>query len=232
MVKMTTGNVGAELILDGLIDNFIVSGAMRQGQNSKRPRGRGGSNNSGGGRRNAPPRSQTHDSNGPNIRIRGNAAQVYEKYLVLARDANTAGDRIAAENYLQHADHYFRIFNTDSGGDSQNRGREQGADRDGNAQGPVENAAPIDAASAPQPRIDLNQQSSPQPELNVNGVDVPNADNAAMDGAATDGAEEKPAPRRRGRPPGRPRTTRAKANGDDAAAESETVSPPPAAAEE
>ena len=46
------------------------------------------------------------------MKIRGSAAHVYEKYLQLARDANASGDRIAAENYLQHAEHYYRILAT------------------------------------------------------------------------------------------------------------------------
>lgn len=56
------------------------------------------------------PRSQTFDSNGPGGRIRGNAYQVYERYLALARDAQSSGDRVTAENLLQHAEHYFRII--------------------------------------------------------------------------------------------------------------------------
>jgi hypothetical protein len=69
----------------------------------KRSRGRG--------RR---PQQQNHnrafDSAGPDVKIRGTAAHVYEKYLQLARDAGSAGDRVTAENYLQHAEHYYRIL--------------------------------------------------------------------------------------------------------------------------
>jgi hypothetical protein len=54
-------------------------------------------------------RHQTFDSNGPDVRVRGNAWQVYEKYQSLARDAASSGDRVMAENYLQHAEHYYRI---------------------------------------------------------------------------------------------------------------------------
>ena len=79
---------------------------MKQGQGSKRSRGRNG------GRRGAN-RQQTFDSNGPSVRIRGNAFQVHEKYLGLARDAASSGDRIAAENYYQHAEHYFRLYSID-----------------------------------------------------------------------------------------------------------------------
>ena len=95
---------------------------MRQGQNSKRSRGRSG------GRRNGSPRSQSFDSNGPSIRIRGNAHQVFEKYIQLARDANAAGDRITAENMYQHAEHYYRIMNVDDG-DSQRQNRGNGVDQ-------------------------------------------------------------------------------------------------------
>jgi hypothetical protein len=86
--------------------SFDVSGNMKQGQGSKRTRGRNG------GRRSSN-RQQLFDSNGPSVRIRGNAFQVHEKYLGLARDAASAGDRVSAENYYQHAEHYFRIYSVD-----------------------------------------------------------------------------------------------------------------------
>ena len=50
------------------------------------------------------------DSNGPDVRIRGTANQIYDKYQALARDAASSGDRIKAESYLQHAEHYFRLI--------------------------------------------------------------------------------------------------------------------------
>lgn len=107
---------------------------MRQGPNGRRGRGRphpGSSNGQGGGgqgqqgggqgggisQSSAPPRrsaaalrSQNFDSNGPDVRVRGNAWQVHEKYQSLARDAASAGDRVAAESHLQHAEHYYRII--------------------------------------------------------------------------------------------------------------------------
>jgi hypothetical protein len=58
-----------------------------------------------------PHRIQTFDSNGPNVKIRGNAYQVFERYVALAREAAASGDRIAAENLYQHAEHYFRVMN-------------------------------------------------------------------------------------------------------------------------
>lgn len=107
---------------------------MRQGANPRRSRGRNnnGSNNNNGGnnnsgrRQNAPMRHQNFDSNGPDIRIRGNAFQIHEKYLTLARDANASGDRIAAENYLQHAEHYFRIMLAITEAENAQRGRQHG----------------------------------------------------------------------------------------------------------
>jgi hypothetical protein len=67
----------------------------------KRSRGRG--------RRQQNPVNRSYDSNGPDVRVRGTASQVYEKYQTLARDAMSAGDRVMSENYLQHAEHYYRI---------------------------------------------------------------------------------------------------------------------------
>ena len=54
--------------------------------------------------------NRAFDSTGPDVKIRGTAAHVYEKYLQLARDAGSAGDRVMQENYLQHAEHYYRIL--------------------------------------------------------------------------------------------------------------------------
>ena len=77
---------------------------MRPGQN-KRMRGRPSNN-----RRSPNPLTRSYESNGPDVKIRGNAQHVAEKYLQLARDAHTGGDPVAAENYLQHAEHYFRLI--------------------------------------------------------------------------------------------------------------------------
>ncbi len=78
---------------------------MRQIPTQKRSRGRGN-----GRKHPQSSRTQSFDSNGPSGRIRGNASQVYEKYQALARDAQTSGDRIMAENFFQHAEHYYRIM--------------------------------------------------------------------------------------------------------------------------
>ncbi len=75
---------------------------MRPGQN-KRMRGR---NN----RKGPNPLTRAYESNGPDVKIRGTAHHVAEKYLQLARDAQSSGDPVMAESYLQHAEHYFRII--------------------------------------------------------------------------------------------------------------------------
>src|SRR5712671_5823189 len=95
---------------------------MRPGQN-KRSRGRNGGGGGGGGphynRPRPPQRVQTFDSNGPSVKIRGNAYQVFERYVAMAREAQASGDRVAAENFYQHAEHYFRIMNAQGEGQGQ-----------------------------------------------------------------------------------------------------------------
>ena len=81
---------------------------MRQPQNAKRGRGRGRRGN-GNAQPNVPNRNTSYESNGPDVKLRGNAQQLNEKYLALAHDAAAAGERITAEAYTQFADHYFRL---------------------------------------------------------------------------------------------------------------------------
>jgi hypothetical protein len=75
---------------------------MRQGQQNRRGRGRG--------RKPQNPLARNYESNGPDVKIRGTAAHIAEKYMSLARDALASGDMIAAESYFQHAEHYNRII--------------------------------------------------------------------------------------------------------------------------
>src|SRR5215217_5276669 len=79
---------------------------MRPNQNKNRQRGRNG------GRKHVNPLSRNYESTGPDVKVRGNAAHVAEKYMQLARDAQSSGDSVMAENYLQHAEHYFRIVSS------------------------------------------------------------------------------------------------------------------------
>ena len=100
-------------------------GIMRPGQNKRRgrnpnnpgnPNNPNNPNNQNQNRPRGPHRSQTFDSSGPSVKIRGNAYQVFERYVALAREAALSGDRIAAENLYQHAEHYFRIMNANGEG--------------------------------------------------------------------------------------------------------------------
>ena len=93
---------------------------MRPGQQNRRPRGRtnnngssnnqsnNGNNNNRGRQQN--PLARSYESSGPDVKIRGNAQHVAERYAQLARDSLSSGDRVMAENYLQHAEHYNRII--------------------------------------------------------------------------------------------------------------------------
>src|SRR5882757_2444190 len=91
---------------------------MRPQQQNRRMRGRnnnggggGGNNNNNNNNRKGPnPLTRNYESNGPDVKIRGSAQQIAEKYATLARDAQSAGDRVIAANYLQHAEHYNRII--------------------------------------------------------------------------------------------------------------------------
>jgi hypothetical protein len=91
---------------------------MRSGRD-QRPRGRFNVDRPFNQRPRIPQSNQTFDSNGPNVKIRGSARQIFERYLALAREATASGDRIAAENFYQHAEHYFRIDNARREGNQQ-----------------------------------------------------------------------------------------------------------------
>jgi hypothetical protein len=70
-------------------------------------------------------RNHVFDSNGPDVRVRGTAQQLFEKYLQLGRDATSGGDRVMAEGYFQHAEHYFRILNAINQAAQQNQQQNQ-----------------------------------------------------------------------------------------------------------
>lgn len=94
---------------------------MRYGSTARRMRNNNnnGSNNRGGGqgqqnqqRRAFTNKNKVFDSNGPDVRIRGTAYQIVEKYQTLAKDSASAGDRVLSESYLQYVEHYQRIINS------------------------------------------------------------------------------------------------------------------------
>lgn len=82
---------------------------MRPGQN-RRMRGRNNNGNNNGNRKSPNPLQRSYESNGPDVKVRGTAQHVAEKYLQLARDAQSSGDTVSAESYFQHAEHYYRIL--------------------------------------------------------------------------------------------------------------------------
>ena len=143
---------------------------MRNGQN-KRMRGR---NRKGGHHQN--PLSRMYESNGPDVKIRGTASHVAEKYLQLARDAQSSGDPVAAENYYQHAEHYFRLiaaaqeqfrqsqpFYQQGGGDQRGNLPDDGYD-DGDGDQPAIGGEPF-APREPQPFYPRDQhQPQAQPQ--------------------------------------------------------------------
>jgi Domain of unknown function (DUF4167) len=95
---------------------------MRPRQSS-RPHGRNSGNNPYRNRQQIPYGSQTLDSNGLNVKIRGNPHQIFERYIALGREASTSGDRVNTKNLYQHAEHYLRVMK------AANEGHEQRATR-------------------------------------------------------------------------------------------------------
>src|ERR1700709_126101 len=87
---------------------------MRNGQNNNnkrmRNRNNNNNNNNNNNRRGQNPMTRVFESNGPDIKIRGTASHVAEKYVQLARDARSSGDPVAAENYYHQPEHYFRLI--------------------------------------------------------------------------------------------------------------------------
>ena len=106
---------------------------MRQPQNAKRGRSRGRRGNNNGGHNHVPNRNTSYESNGPDVKLRGNAQQLHEKYLALAHDAATSGERISAEAYTQFADHYFRLHQAAVGVAESKRQQDQTGTSDADA---------------------------------------------------------------------------------------------------
>ena len=110
------------------------SALHRMNNNMKRMRGRnhrGGGGGGGGGpirhqSGNIPlNRNHVFDSQGPDLRVRGTSQQLFEKYLQLGRDATSNNDRVMAEAYFQHAEHYFRIVSAINAAQAQSQGQHQ-----------------------------------------------------------------------------------------------------------
>ena len=203
---------------------------MRSGQQNKRGRGRSSnnsSNNSNNGRKGGNPLSRTYDSNGPDVKIRGTAQHIADKYATMARDSNGSGDPVMAENYLQHAEHYYRIIAT---AQAQIQERFQREERENpereREQQPDDNANAATQGSDNKPAENVMDGSGPQPVIDGTPAEISMEEEGA----------EQPARRSpvRRRAPARPRRPRAAspAQTEGAAAESEgTVAKTEGAAE-
>jgi hypothetical protein len=170
---------------------------MRPGnQNNKRMRGRG--------RKGPNPLSRSYESNGPDVKIRGTALHIAEKYQQLARDAQASGDRIMSENYFQHAEHYLRIVAAaqahlqPAAQSSRSEGDDAGQEAAASGSGMNSNADRRDQAQA-SAGGDMVGEDSPQPYIE----DMPLIDaSGQVNGHASEaGSEtgEDAKPRRRAR---------------------------------
>lgn len=147
---------------------------LRQLMNMKRMRGRhnrSGGSNGGSVRHNNGqiPLNRNHvfDSNGPDLRVRGTAQQLFEKYLQLGRDASSTGDRVMAEAYFQHAEHYFRILNamTQAAQQSQQERMAARQQRPADNRQPTETSAEEGAEQPAIPQAPEPAETAPQPTV-------------------------------------------------------------------
>jgi hypothetical protein len=166
---------------------------MRQGQQNRRGRGRSTNNNnnsnnssnhnanngSNNNRKPQNPLARNFESSGPDVKIRGTAAQIAEKYMTLARDASSAGDIVMAENYLQHAEHYNRIIMAaqaqaaaasmgHQGVENGHGGMNGSSHRNSGEGGPAMRDQPqphFNPQPAPQPQPQAQPQPQPQPQI-------------------------------------------------------------------
>jgi hypothetical protein len=105
------------------------------------------------------------DSNGPDVKIRGTATNIFERYCQLARDANASGDRVAAENYLQHAEHYYRIMLAQGVTPMQRAANQQAPQPQNSANGPQsQQSAPAPAEGGEQPSLERELEAALVPD--------------------------------------------------------------------
>jgi hypothetical protein len=159
---------------------------MRPNQQNSKNRSRGRNNN--GGRKHVNALNRSFESNGPDVKVRGNAAHVAEKYLQLARDAQSSGDGVMAENYLQHAEHYFRIVAA-AQPQTQPRPDQSGQSNDGED---YDDDFPpiIDRFASPEPINRPGQQSEQQQSQ---GNEAAAEESRPAEVAASAGNEQQPA---------------------------------------
>ncbi|WP_309085589.1 DUF4167 domain-containing protein [Chelativorans sp.] len=169
---------------------------MRPQQQNRRMRGRGNNNNNNNNNRKGPnPLTRSYESNGPDVKIRGTAQQIAEKYTTLARDAQSSGDRVMAENYLQHAEHYNRLIaaaqaqmqpqqQQQNTRDFRDESEEDGEERDEqDAFFPGHPRPAVNDGSGPQPVIDGLPAEVALKDREVNGAGRPNGRGHGGNGA-------------------------------------------------
>ncbi|MEM9058872.1 MAG: DUF4167 domain-containing protein [Pseudomonadota bacterium] len=210
---------------------------MRSAQKSNRSRGRGNRKGGGGGGNNI---NRVYDSAGPEGKVRGTPQQIIDKYLSLARDAQTSGDRVAAENFLQHAEHYQRILIQATQSQEQARREAQEAATDqpvDRSHDPVAVAQPQEQpAVAVAPMTEMSDPSAPAQSAPISGMTTIDSGSESA-GLLVDGEEmTKSQPRRngdgRGRRSPRPRkdTSAPDAGAPEASTDEAPVTPPAPAA--
>ena len=139
---------------------------MKQGPNSRRPRG-----GRPGGRRpynSNSSHSRTLESNGPNVKLRGTVSQLWDKYQTLARDAISSGNRVSAENYFQHAEHYLRLMNGTPRPNPQanSQPRDETAEIDAPVSAPESAATPAEPETKPDEPSSAPDGGEPKPPVN------------------------------------------------------------------
>ena len=153
---------------------------MRPQQQGRRQRNR---NSGGGNRRNQNPLSRNYESNGPDVKIRGNAQVIADKYAALARDALSSGDSVMAENYLQHAEHYNRIIMAaQSQMQAQREERQQSDDNSDSDDDSSDDTTAQDASSdngEERPRRDRQDRKERNERKAANGDARPNGEDAS-----------------------------------------------------
>ncbi|MCV0394057.1 MAG: DUF4167 domain-containing protein [Rhizobiaceae bacterium] len=176
---------------------------MRPQQQNRRMRGRGGGGQNNQNRRGPNPLTRSYESNGPDVKIRGTAQQIADKYATLARDAQSSGDRVMAENYLQHAEHYNRIIAAAQAQQAQQTQREQRIEIDDDSDEDFDPPPFLQAPQANQPQ-NRNQQandgSGPQPVIEGTPAEVALEQNA-MNGSNGHDHDQANGPRRQRRRP-------------------------------
>ena len=164
----------------------------------KRRRRSGGNNNN---NQNNPNRH--YESNGPDVRIRGSAQQILEKYLQYARDAQTSGDRVKAEALFQHAEHYARIVAVFEAQKEEQRKEREARDAERAAERAARDAERAESAG----EDDSTEEASAQAETETTEAEVVEASTEATDTPEAQEASAEDKPKRRRRAPTRKKDT-------------------------